>query len=213
MTSKVILVLDSYQYVSINGMTDAIILYQQISGNRGNHMFTGVKSHIAINQNPRTKFFIDNWMLYLQVLLAGIAVASVQLVTNPNGAIAPAKTPEVLAAEAAHFGAHGYLNALDNSNYGYPKTYPNVAYNNVAYNNVDFKSYSYAAHFGNLVAHLNRAIDIPDFQAAPTEHFDPDGLPVVAPYIYTLAYAGLVAHPNGTVVPFTREIALFKIIK
>ena len=35
------------------------------------------------------------------------AASAVQLVTYPNGAVAPAKTPEVVAAEAAHFAAHG----------------------------------------------------------------------------------------------------------
>merc|ERR1711934_869256 len=42
------------------------------------------------------------------VLFACVAAASaVNLVTYPNGAVAPAKTPEVVAAEAAHFAAHG----------------------------------------------------------------------------------------------------------
>merc|ERR1712072_444652 len=41
------------------------------------------------------------------VLFACVAVASAQLVTYPNGAVAPAKTPEVLAAEHAHFAAKG----------------------------------------------------------------------------------------------------------
>merc|ERR1712080_196610 len=41
------------------------------------------------------------------VLFACVAVASAQLVAYPNGAVAPAKTPEVVAAEAAHFAAKG----------------------------------------------------------------------------------------------------------
>merc|ERR1712045_306662 len=41
------------------------------------------------------------------VLFACVAAASAQLVTYPNGAVAPAKTPEVQAAEAAHFAAKG----------------------------------------------------------------------------------------------------------
>merc|ERR1712156_1162905 len=40
-------------------------------------------------------------------LLATAATASAQLVAYPNGAVAPAKTPEVAAAEAAHFAAKG----------------------------------------------------------------------------------------------------------
>merc|ERR1712203_1321344 len=40
-------------------------------------------------------------------LLASAAAASAQLVSYPNGAVAPAKTPEVVAAEAAHFAAKG----------------------------------------------------------------------------------------------------------
>merc|ERR1711956_20398 len=64
------------------------------------------------------------------------------LVAYANGAIVPAKTPEVLAAEQAHFAAHGI--------------------------------------------------------AAPVHA----GCPYAAGYPYApLQYAGLVAHPNGAVVP------------
>merc|ERR1711997_991396 len=72
------------------------------------------------------------------VLFACVAAASaVQLVTYPSGAVAPAKTPEVLAAEAAHFGHAAYAGVYNvhNGYYGYPAlTHANglVAYANGA---------------------------------------------------------------------------------
>ena len=48
-------------------------------------------------------------IIILKVLFATcMAVASaIQLVSYQNGALAPAKTPEVIAAELAHFAEHG----------------------------------------------------------------------------------------------------------
>merc|ERR1711936_623213 len=63
------------------------------------------------------------------VLFTVVACASaVNLVAYPNGAVAPAKTPEVVAAEAAHFAAkgvyapyHGYNGYYGHAGYaGYP---------------------------------------------------------------------------------------------
>merc|ERR1719220_576377 len=65
----------------------------------------------------------------LLALLSSAAVASAQLVTYPNGAVAPAKTPEVAAAEAAHFAAKGAFPAL-------------------AYNGVYAGAYPYAGAYG-----------------------------------------------------------------
>merc|ERR1711974_559823 len=76
------------------------------------------------------------------VLFAVVASASANLVTYPNGAVAPAKTPEVVAAEAAHFAAHGAY-APYHGYYGHP------GYYNGAY------AYPYA---GGLVAYANGAI-------------------------------------------------------
>merc|ERR1712141_447671 len=111
------------------------------------------------------------------VLFAVVACASAQtLATYPNGAVAPAKTPEVQAAEAAHFAAKGIYAPY----YGFP--------------------------YGGLVAHPNGAVvpvDAPDVAAAKAAHFAAHGLPVapVQPLAYAAGYPGLVAHPNGALVP------------
>jgi hypothetical protein len=149
-------------------------------------------------------------------LLSSAAVASAQLVTYPNGAVAPAKTPEVLAAEAAHFAAKGVAVPA----WGYAGAYPyagawNGAYNglwngayagawNGAYNGYAGWGLPYAAP---LVAHPNGAIvpaDEPAVVAAKADHFAAHGLPVAAPvqpFGYAAGYPGLVAHPNGALVP------------
>merc|ERR1712223_1104974 len=88
------------------------------------------------------------------VLFACVAAASANLVTYPNGAVAPAKTPEVQAAEAAHFaakGAYAYAPGFYGYNNGY---YPGV-----------YGAY----HHGGLVAYANGAVapvDTPEVQAA-----------------------------------------------
>jgi len=115
-----------------------------------------------------------------------VAAASAQLVAYPNGAVAPAKTPEVQAAEAAHYAAHGL-------------PYAAAYYNGLAYP----YAYNQVAYAGALVAHPNGAVvpvDEPAVQQARAEHFAALGLPV-APYAYAAGYAGLVAHPNGALVP------------
>merc|ERR1711992_12614 len=113
------------------------------------------------------------------VLFACVAAASaVELVTYPSGAVAPAKTPEVLAAEHAHFAAKGayaypYGYAGWNGYYGHPAAW-------AGYNGYYAGAYGYP--HGALVAPV-----------------------VAAPYAYAAGYpyavAGLVAHPNGAVVP------------
>merc|ERR1719220_3361013 len=127
----------------------------------------------------------------LLALLSSAAVASAQLVTYPNGAVAPAKTPEVAAAEAAHFAAKGAFPALA-YNGVYAGAYPyagaygwNGAWN--GYNGVyGYGAYPYAQA---LVAHPNGAVvpaDEPAVVAAKADHFAAHGLPVapVAPAVY-----------------------------
>ena len=77
------------------------------------------------------------------------AASAVNLVTYPNGAVAPAKTPEVQAAEAAHFAAIGAAGVYA----GYPYGYAGWNGYTGAY------PYAYGAHYaGALVAHANGAI-------------------------------------------------------
>jgi hypothetical protein len=118
------------------------------------------------------------------------------------------ETAEVQAAKAAHFAAHGAYAyaapyAYNNLAYAAPLAYNYpLAYNNFAYN---------ALPYAGLVAHPNGAVvpvDEPAVQAAKAEHFAAHGLPLAAtyaaaPYAYAAdyAYAGLVAHPNGALVP------------
>jgi len=152
----------------------------------------------------------------LLALLSSAAVASAQLVAHPNGAVTPPKTPEVLAAEAAHFAAKGVVAAPF---YGYNGYYPGYAgaYAHGAYPYAH-GAYAYGAYpygaFGGLVAHANGAVvpaDTPAQVAAKAEHFAAKGeayathgiAPAFAPYAYAhpYGYPGLVAHPNGALVP------------
>ena len=151
------------------------------------------------------------------------AAAAVELVEYPNGAVAPAKTPEVLAAEHAHFAAKGlyagYPYAYAGFN-GYNGVYNGAyagAYNGAYYNGAYPGAYAYGAypyHAGGLVGYANGAIapaKTPEVVAAEQAHFAAHGIaapvaaayhPYAAGYPYApLAYAGLVAHPNGAVVP------------
>merc|ERR1711884_867054 len=107
------------------------------------------------------------------VLFACVAAASaVDLVTYPNGAVAPAKTPEVVAAEAAHFAAKGVWA-------GYPYGY--AGWNGYYGAHPGYYNGYYGYPHGALVAYANGA--------------------VAAVYPYAIAHPGLVAHPNGAVVP------------
>jgi len=154
-------------------------------------------------------------------LLASAAAASAQLVSYPNGAVAPAKTPEVVAAEAAHFAAKGLpaWGAYPYGTYGwngYAGAYAG-AYGWAGYNNYGYAGYPYAAYGGYpyapaLVAHPNGAVvpaEPADVVAARAEHLAAKGAPLVAPVApaatvapyYAPGFAGLVAHPNGALVP------------
>merc|ERR1739838_1227794 len=130
-------------------------------------------------------------MKFLVLFATCVAAASaVELVTYPSGAVAPAKTPEVIAAEIAHFAAKGVYT-------GYPHGY------------AGWNGYNGYPH-GGLVAYANGAVapaKTPEVVAAEQAHFAAHGIaaPAYAPYAYAAGYpyafAGLVAHPNGAVVP------------
>merc|ERR1711902_75653 len=113
------------------------------------------------------------------VLFACVAAASAQLVTYPNGAVAPAKTPEVAAAEAAHFAAKGaYAPGFYNGYYGH-NGYPGY-----------YNGY-YGYPHGGLVAYANGAVapaKTPEVLAAEAEHFAAHGVAPVAP-VAPVAYA------------------------
>jgi len=162
------------------------------------------------------------------VLFACVAVASAQLVTYPNGAVAPAKTPEVLAAEQAHFAAKGLpyggyygglyggaYNGLWNGYAGAYNGYAGYGYAGFpgyagAYAGYGYAGYPYAPA---LVGHPNGAVvpaEPADVVAARAEHLAAHGAPLVAPVApvaaaiapyYAPGFAGLVAHPNGALVP------------
>ena len=145
------------------------------------------------------KAFLFYEFLVLQVLAAAVAVSSAQLVTYPNGAVVPADEPAVAAAKAQFAAAGGVVNpVLAYAGYPYLAGYPYAA--------------AYGYPYGGLVAHPNGAVvpvDEPAVAAAKAEFAAAGG--VVAPsgalayaglpYVAGLPYAGLVAHPNGAVVP------------
>jgi len=141
------------------------------------------------------------------VLFACVAAASaVELVTYPSGAVAPAKTPEVVAAEAAHFAAKGLLAPV-----AYAGAYAGYPYGYAGWNGY-YGGYGYPYHHaGALVAYANGAVapaKTPEVVAAEVAHFAAHGIAPVAPAAYAyapgypyVAHPGLVAHPNGAVVP------------
>lgn len=159
------------------------------------------------------------------------SAAAVQLVEYPNGAVAPAKTLEVQAAEAAHFAAKGqayapYWNGAYNGLYngawngaGYNGAWNGAAYNgawngyngawngawNGAYQGAWNGAYNGAYGYpGQLVAYANGAIapqKTPAVLQAEAEHFAAHGIAPVAPFAYAAGYHGLVGHANGALVP------------
>merc|ERR1711935_1196827 len=111
------------------------------------------------------------------VLFACVAAASaVQLVTYPSGAVAPAKTPEVLAAEAAHFGHAAFAGVYNvhNGYYGHPG-YPALTHAGGIAAPAGYAGYTaYPAwNFAGLVAHPNGAVvpvESPEVARARAEH-------------------------------------------
>jgi len=151
------------------------------------------------------------------------------LVAHPNGAVVPADEPAVAAARADHLISKGaaYAAAAPIAQVGYaaaPLAVAAPAYSYAA-------GYGYAGPLNlntHLVAHPNGAVvpaDEPAVAAARADHFAAGGAayaaagPIIAgpvpvggvyaaatPAVYGAGYglapyAGLVAHPNGAVVP------------
>merc|ERR1712021_147451 len=125
-----------------------------------------------------------------------MGASAVNLVTYPNGAVAPAKTAEVVGAEAAHFAAKGVA----------PVAYAGYPYGYAGWNGDYNGAYPYA---GGLVGYANDAIapaKTPEVVAAEAAHFAAHG--IAAPVAYAagypyahLGFTGLVGHANGAVVP------------
>ena len=152
----------------------------------------------------------------MQVLAFSVATATAQgffgLQGHPNGAVTPLDEPRVAAAKAEHlatkYGAYanaGYAAApLGYSSYE-AAPIPALGYN----------SYNGPIHIPTLVVHPNGAVtpaDEPAVQAARAEHLSAKGVyggvyngayagAYASPYGYEQSFYGLVAHPNGAVVP------------
>merc|ERR1719284_67499 len=136
------------------------------------------------------------------VLAACVAASTAQLVSYPNGAVVPADEPAVAHAKAQFAAAGGVINPVIA---GLPYAYAGYPY-------AAGYAAAYGYPYGGLVAHANGAVvpvDEPAVAAAKAEFAAAGG--VVAPsgalayagvpYVAGLPYAGLVAHPNGAVVP------------
>merc|ERR1712128_253035 len=161
-------------------------------------------SNFSITQSITMKFL---------VLSACLAVSSAApfygLVAHPNGAVVPVDEPAVAAARAEHLAAKG---VVAHAAYGHAGVAP--------------AGYGYAAvpaHHGygyggplnlntHLVAHPNGAVvpaDEPAVVAARADHLAAKGVvahtsyghAAYAPVAHGVAHLGLVAHPNGAVVP------------
>jgi len=152
---------------------------------------------------------------------AGPLNLNTHLVAHPNGAVVPADEPAVAAARADHLAAQGSayaaavpaIAAAPIAHAGYAAV---PAYNGYA------AAYGYAGPLNlntHLVAHPNGAVvpaDEPAVAAARADHFAAQGsayvaagpavaAPIALGGVYAghgyAPYAGLVAHPNGAVVP------------
>jgi len=141
------------------------------------------------------------------------------LVAHPNGAVTPADEPAVLAARADHLAAVGeaYAAAAPIIAAAPAIAAPAIAAPAVAAAPLIAAAPAYAGplHLPSLVAHPNGAVtpaDEPAVLAARADHLAAHGVVggvyAAAPAAYAagyaagyLPYAGLVAHPNGAVVP------------
>ena len=130
------------------------------------------------------------------------------LVAHPNGAIVPVDEPAVAAARADHLAAKGaaYGHAgVAHAGYGYAAVPAHHGY-----------GYSGPLNLNtHLVAHPNGAVvpaDEPAVVAARADHLAAKGVVAHAAYghaayghghaaAHGVAHLGLVAHPNGAVVP------------
>merc|ERR1712088_734697 len=153
------------------------------------------------------------------------------LQSHPNGAVTPVDEPAVAAARADHlatkFGAGlgyagyapgyaaGYGYAGYGAGYGYAAAAPVVATGYAGYAPAYAGDYGYAGPLNlntQLIAHPNGAVvplDEPAVAAARADHLATKGVyggvyAAAGPVAYAAGYApyaGLVAHPNGAVVP------------
>merc|ERR1711970_1698333 len=133
---------------------------------------------------------------------AGPLNLNTQLIAHPNGAVVPLDEPAVAAARAAH---------LDTQAAEYAASAPVIA----AAPAVAAVGYGYAGPLNlntQLAAHPNGAVvplDEPAVAAARADHLATKGAyggvyAAAGPVAYAAGYApyaGLVAHPNGAVVP------------
>merc|ERR1719187_64025 len=137
---------------------------------------------------------------------AGPLNLNTQLIGHPNGAVVPLDEPAVAAARAAH---------LDTQAAEYAAAAAVAAVPAVAAAPVAAVGYGYAGPLNlntQLVAHPNGAVvplDEPAVAAARADHLATKGVyggvyAAAGPVAYAAGYApyaGLVAHPNGAVVP------------
>merc|ERR1712090_22527 len=152
------------------------------------------------------------------VLASCVALSAAQygLVGHPNGAVVPVDEPAVAAARADHFAAGGGRGALGYAGVGYAAAPAIAAVPAVAAAPVYAAGYGYSGPLNlntHLVGHPNGAVvpaDEPAVAAARADHFAAGGGlagglyagAAVGPYGYGAGYGyGLVAHPNGAVVP------------
>merc|ERR1711997_964172 len=140
----------------------------------------------------------NNLNMKFLVLFAVVASAAAQtLVTHPNGAVTPALTPTQQAATAEHLAAKGLVHPYA---FNYPYAGAWNGYYNGAY---PYYNGAYPAYH-----HAGAPAKTPEVLAAEQAHFAAHGVaaPAYAPFAYAAGYpygypAGLVAHPNGAVVP------------
>merc|ERR1712119_271427 len=138
---------------------------------------------------------------------AGPLNLNTQLIAHPNGAVVPLDEPAVAAARADHLASKGVA---------YAAAAPAVAaVPAFAAAPVAAVGYGYAGPLNlntHLVAHPNGAVvpvDEPAVAAARADHLATKGVyggvyAAAGPVAYAAGYApyaGLVAHPNGAVVP------------
>merc|ERR1712128_99205 len=160
-------------------------------------------SNFSITQSITMKFL---------VLSACLAVSSSSpfygLVAHPNGAVVPVDEPAVAAARADHLAAKG---VVAHAAYGHA----GVAHAGYGHAAVAHHGYGYGGPLNlntHLVAHLNGAVvpaDEPAVVAARADHLAAKGAvahaayghAAYAPVAHGVAHLGLVAHPNGAVVP------------
>merc|ERR1711874_902847 len=151
---------------------------------------------------------------------AGPLNLNTHLVAHPNGAVVPADEPAVAAARADHFAAQGAAYAAAGPVVAAaPIAAGPVVAGPVAVGGVYAHAAPVAYGYGGplnlnppLVAHPNGAVvpvDEPAVAAARADHLATKGVyggvyAAAGPVAYAAGYApyaGLVAHPNGAVVP------------